>query len=143
MRHVGTGRCGVSGCCKPALFLFIAFVACLEQPADLKPTIELLVATQGHAQQQAIHTLCQHGRSALPAIEALFHRPDPKARRAAFLALRQLDLTETAPLLGHLAQFDQDPDIREQARTLLEHWAASPGAKGQAAKRALVTAESP
>lgn len=114
--------------------------ACLEQPVDLKPSVELLVTSSGEVQEGALRTLLSHGRAALPPLEAVLHRTEPRARRAAVMALRRLGLDETAPLLGHVAQFDTDPSIRKEARTVLEHWAAEKSPRGTAAQRALFAA---
>ncbi len=117
-------------------------VACLEQPADLKPSIELLATASGDVQEQALRTIASHGRAALPAIEAVMHRKEPKARHAGVLALRRLGFAETAPLLGHIAQFDADRNIRQEARTVLTHWASEKNPRGQAAQKALFAAAS-
>ena len=124
----------------PSLAVFL--VACLEQPADLRPSIELLTTSSGEVQEQALRTLTSHGRAALPALEAVMHRTDPKARHAGVLALRRLGLSETAPLLGHVAQFDADRSIRREARTVLERWAAEKNPRAEAAQKALFAAAS-
>jgi HEAT repeat protein len=114
--------------------------ACLEQPVDLKASVELLVTSSGEVQEQALRTLLSHGRTALPPLEALLHRAEPRARRSALLALRRLGLAETAPLLAHVAQFDSDLSIRREARTVLERWAAEKSPRGEAAQQALFAA---
>ncbi len=122
------------------LALSTLLVACLEQPADLKASVELLTTSSGEVQEQALRTLLAHGRAALPALEAVLHRPDPRARHAGVVALRRLGLAETAPLLGHVAQFDPDLGIRREARTQLEKWAAEKSARGESAQKALFLA---
>jgi hypothetical protein len=114
--------------------------ACLEQPVDLKPSVELLVTSSGEVQEGALRTLLSHGRTALPPLEAVLHRTEPRARRAAVMALRRLGLDETAPLLGHVAQFDSDRTVRREARTVLERWAAEKGPRGDLAQNALFVA---
>ena len=118
----------------------VLLVGCLEQPADLKASIELVTTSSGEVQEQALRTLLAHGRAALPALEAVLHRPDPRARHAGVVALRRLGLAETAPLLGHVAQFDPDLGIRREARTQLEKWAAEKSARGESAQKALFLA---
>jgi len=122
------------------LLLGVFLGACLEQPVDLKASVELLVTSSGEVQEQALRTLVSHGRTALPPLEALLHRTEPRARRSALLALRRLGLAETAPLLAHVAQFDSDPSIRREARTVLERWSAEKGPRGEAATQALFAA---
>jgi hypothetical protein len=114
--------------------------ACLEQPTDLKPSVELFLTTQGEVQEKALRTLLDSGRAALPPLEAALHRTTPKERRAVLLALRRFGLIETVPLLGHVAQFDADPGVRAEARAVLDRWAAAKGPRGEAAQRALFAA---
>lgn len=118
----------------------VLLTACLEQPVDLKASIELLVTTKGEVEEQALRTLAAHGRAALPSLEAVLHRTDPSARRAAVMALRRLGFAETVPLLGHVAQFDADRTVRREARTVLERWAALRGPRGESAQTALFVA---
>ncbi|MBL8632270.1 MAG: hypothetical protein JNM40_03535 [Myxococcales bacterium] len=123
-----------------SLAMVIGCAACLEQPTDLKPSVELFLTTQGEVQEQALRTLVASGRAALPPLEAALHRTEPKERRAALLALRRLGLHEAVPLLGHVAQFDADASIRADARAVLERWAAEKSPRGEAAQRALFAA---
>lgn len=126
------------GAVSSLLALFLC--ACLEQPMDLKPSVELFLTTQGEVQEKALRTLLGSGRAALPPLEAALHRTEPKERRAALLALRRIGLQETVPLLGHVAQFDADPGVRADARAVLDRWAAEKGPRGEAAKSALFAA---
>ena len=48
--------------------LSVLMVGCLEQPADLKASIELVTTSSGEVQEQALRTLLGHGRAALPAL---------------------------------------------------------------------------
>ena len=73
-----------------AWLLVVLLAACLEQPVDLKASIELLVTTHGEVQEQALRTLASHGRAALPSLEAVLHRTEPSARRSAVSVSRFL-----------------------------------------------------
>ncbi len=123
-----------------SLSVAVCCAACLEQPTDVKPSVELFLTTQGEVQEQALRTIAASGRAALPPLEAALHRNEPKERRAALLALRRLGLAEAVPLLGHVAQFDADASVRDDARAVLDRWAAERGPRGEAAKRALFAA---
>lgn len=112
-------------------------VGCLEQPVDLKPSIELLVSSQGRPQEQALQALCLHGRAALLPLETVLHRNEVPARKAAVLALRRLGLAESAPLLAHVAAFDPEPAVAAEARAVLQSWSSEHTPKGHAARAAL------
>ena len=132
--------CVTSQTLRSAWLMAVLLSACLEQPVDLKASIELLVTTHGEVQEQALRTLASHGRAALPSLEAVLHRTEPSARRSAVMAMRRLGFAETVPLLGHVAQFDSDRTVRREARTVLERWAAEKGPRGESAKNALFVA---
>ena len=84
LRH----RCVTSQTLRSAWLMAVLLSACLEQPVDLKASIELLVTTHGEVQEQALRTLASHGRAALPSLEAVLHRTEPSARRSAVMAMR-------------------------------------------------------
>lgn len=136
LRH----RCASSQTLTSAWLMAVLLSACLEQPVDLKASVELLVSTHGEVQEQALRTLASHGRAALPSLEAVLHRTEPSARRSAVMAMRRLGFAETVPLLGHVAQFDSDRTVRREARTVLERWAAEKGPRGDLAQNALFVA---
>ena len=80
------------------------------------------------------HERNRTSRAALPYLEAALHRVAAPGRRNIVTALRRLALPESTALLGHLAAFDADPQVRAEAYHTLELWAAaSPGARAPAA----------
>lgn len=102
---------------------------CDEPTADLRSAVELLAAERGEVAERAYQRIEPRGRTALPYLEAALHRVAAPGRRNIVIALRRLALSESTSLLGHLAAFDTDPQVRAEAYHTLESWAAAqPGA---------------
>jgi len=121
------------------LALAVAVSGCDEPTADLRSSVELLTAERGEVAERAYQRIERHGRTALPYLEAALHRVAPPGRRSVVTALRRLALPESAALLGHIAAFDADPQVRAEAYSTLEAWAADgrPTAAATAARTAL------
>ncbi len=104
--------------------------SCDEPTADLRSAVELLAAERGEVAERAYGRIGPRGRTALPYLEAALHRVAAPGRRNIVIALRRLALPESTSLLGHLAAFDADPQVRAEAYHTLEAWAAAqPGTR--------------
>lgn len=99
--------------------------SCDEPTADLRSAVELLAAERGEVADRAYQRIEPRGRTALPYLEAALHRVAAPGRRNIVIALRRLALPESTSLLGHLAAFDADPQVRAEAYHTLESWAAA------------------
>src|SRR5207237_10745296 len=91
--------------------------------------------------QRALERVVLRGQEALPVIEAVLPGAPPHGRRTLVMALRRIGLAEAAPLLGHLAAFDEDAGVRMEARWTLRGWVAAGGERAQAAAAALRKAD--
>lgn len=106
--------------------------------------VQLLASSQGELADKALRGLIERnlGRSALPYLETALHRAPPAGRRNLVVAMRRLGLAEAAPLLGHVAAFDEDEATAREACRTLSLWASdrgkyAPFERGQAARSAL------
>lgn len=111
--------------------------ACSEPNPDLRSAVLLYTQGHGEVQEQSFAQLARHGRRALPALEAALHVSDAPGRRAVVRALQRLELPEAAPLLGHLAAFDPEAEVREASYRVLLEWSAVPSPRREPARAAV------
>ncbi len=104
---------------------------------EIGSAVQLLTTTEGDLAEQALKRLVRHGRTALPYLEAALHHASPSGRRHAAMAMRSLGLAETAPLLGHMAAFDEDLYTAGEAWRTLSLWSSERGPRGVSARAAL------
>ena len=104
----------------------LTLAGCDEPATNLRSAVELLAAERGEVAERAYQRIEPHGRAALPYLEAALHRVAAPGRRNIVIALRRLALPESTALLGHLAAFDADPQVRAESYRTLEVWAAAP-----------------
>ena len=120
----------------------LGLVGCDEPTSDLRSAVALLAAENGEVAERAWERVEHHRRVALPYLEAALHQVAPAGRRNIIVALRRLALPESAALVGHVAAFDTDAQVRTEAYRTLESWASTtrqPGRPevGPAARSAL------
>lgn len=121
--------------------LCLLFLSCQDNDAEVRQAVRLLCEEQGEVARRALLRLVPHGPAALMPIEAALHTAPPAGRRNLVLALRRIGSAESAPLLGHLAAYDDDPLVRMEARFTLGLWLAEGGPRGAAARAALRKAD--
>jgi hypothetical protein len=119
---------GLSGC-QPA--------AIEGEGLEIGGSVQLLTAAQGELAERAMRRLQPHGRTALPYLEAALHHAPPAGRRHLVIAIRRIGLAESAPLLGQVAAFDEDPDTVREAWGTLSVWAGERVPRGAWARAAL------
>ena len=61
------------------------------------------------------------------------HTASPTGKKNLILALRKIGDVEAVPLLGHMAQFEPNADVRREAEWTLKSWAADGAAKAAGA----------
>jgi HEAT repeat protein len=119
--------------------------ACEEHNPDLRSAVQLYTTdhreVRSEVKERAFRELARYGRRALPALEASLHVVDPPGRRSVVQALERLEYPETAALLGHLAAFDSDEEVRAAAYRVLVEWAAVPSPRRAPARAALQKAD--
>lgn len=104
---------------------------------EIGSAVQLLATTQGELAEQALRRLVPHGRAVLPYLEAAFHTAPASGRRNLVVTLRRLGLSESAPLLAHIAAYDENLATARDARQTLNLWASERGPRGEAAKKVL------
>jgi hypothetical protein len=105
----------------------------------MRTLVTVIVTTDGREAANATDRLVAYGRRGLVMLEAALHTAPPPGRRRLIRAIRQLGDEDGAPLLGHVARFDDDEAVRAEARAALESWASDGRipARAAAATRAL------
>ena len=106
---------------------------------EARGNVTLLLHQEGAEARAAGERLAKMGRRAIPTIEAALHTADPGGRKSLIVVLRQIGDGEAIPLLRHLAAFDADASVRQEAEWTLKQWAAdaSNGARAEKSKAAL------
>jgi len=107
------------------------------QGVEIGSAVQLLSSARGDLAEQALRRLLLHGRDALPYFEAALHGATPAGRRNLVIGLRRIGLSESAPLLGHIAAFDADRATAREAWQTLNLWASERSERGLAARTAL------
>ncbi len=109
--------------------------------AEMRGAVQLLTDEQGELASRAADQLKPHGARALTYIETALHTAPPVGRRNLVMAMRRIGAAEAAPLMGHLAAYDEDAGVRLEARWTLKQWMAAGGLRGEAARAALRKAD--
>jgi hypothetical protein len=112
----------------------LAPVACNDADDDIRANVTLLCNHEGALATAAAEHLQRYGRRAIPMIEGAMHTASPTGKKNLILALRKIGDAEAVPLLGHMAQFEPNPDVRREAEWTLRGWAADGSAKERAEK---------
>jgi len=115
--------------------LLVAPAACNDADDDIRANVTLLCNHEGALATAAAEHLQRYGRKAIPTIEAAMHTASPTGKKNLILALRKIGDVEAVPLLGHMAQFEPNADVRREAEWTLRGWAAE-GASPERAARA-------
>lgn len=109
-------------------FVLIALVAaapaCNDADDDIRANVTLLCNHEGALATAAADHLARYGRRAIPTIEAAMHTASATGKKNLIFALRRIGDVEAVPLLGHLAQFEPNADVRREAEWTLRQWAA-------------------
>ena len=114
--------------------LLVAPAACNDADDDIRANVTLLCNHEGALATAAAEHLQRYGRKAIPTIEAAMHTASPTGKKNLILALRKIGDVEAVPLLGHMAQFEPNADVRREAEWTLRGWAADGNAKERADK---------
>jgi len=114
--------------------LAVAPAACNEADDDIRANVTLLCNHEGALATAAADHLARYGRRAIPTIEAAMHTASPTGKKNLILALRKIGDVEAVPLLGHIAQFEPNADVRREAEWTLRQWAADDKAKERAVR---------
>lgn len=109
-----------------------------EKTLEIGGAVQLLAATKsdlsGPLASDAFVRIEKGGSSALPYLEAALHTATPSGRRHLVAAIARLGLADSAPLLGHIAAFDDDKATAHAAFRTLSLW------KSERSRRALLAA---
>ena len=108
--------------------------ACNDADADIHANVTLLCNHEGVLATAAADHLARYGRRAIPTIEAAMHTATTTGKKNLILALRQIGDAEAVPLLGHLAQFEPNADVRHEADSTLRQWAVDGKLPARAAR---------
>lgn len=108
-----------------------------EHGLEIGSAVQLLSTTQGELAEQSLRRLLPHGRAALPYLEAALHTAKGVGRKNLVVALRRLGLSESVPLLGHLAAYDEDRIVAREAWQTLELWSSERSPRGDSARQVL------
>jgi hypothetical protein len=114
--------------------MLVAPAACNDADDDIRANVTLLCNHEGALATAAAEHLQRYGRKAIPTIEAAMHTATPTGKKNLILALRKIGDAEAVPLLGHMAQFEPNADVRREAEWTLRGWAADGNAKERADK---------
>jgi hypothetical protein len=120
--------------CSWVLLALLVGPACSDAEDDIRANVTLLCNHEGALATAAADHLARYGRRAIPTIEAAMHTATPTGKKNLILALRKIGDDEAVPLLGHLAQFEPNADVRREAEWTLRQWAADDKAKERAAR---------
>ena len=124
-------------------WLVVAAPACNDADDDIRANVTLLCNHEGALATAAADHLARYGRRAIPTIEAAMHTATATGKKNLILALRKIGDEESVPLLGHIARFEPNPDVRREAEWTLRQWAgdAKTPARATRAKQAVRTLE--
>ena len=109
--------------------------ACSDAEDDIRANVTLLCNHEGVLATAAADHLTRYGRRAIPTIESAMHTASATGKKNLILALRKIGDVEAVPLLGHLAEFEPNADVRREADWTLRGWAAD-AKDAKAAERA-------
>jgi HEAT repeat protein len=114
--------------------LLAAAPACSDNDDDIRANVTLLCEHEGVLATAAAEHLARYGRKAIPTIEAAMHTATSTGKKNLVMALRKIGDAEAVPLLAHMAQFEESPDVRREADWTLRQWAADSKSPDRAAK---------
>lgn len=119
--------------------LLAAAPACNDADDDIRANVTLLCNHEGALATAAADHLARYRRRAIPTIEGAMHTASPTGKKNLILALRKIGDVEAVPLLGHIAQFEPNADVRREAEWTLRQWAgdAAHGERAAKAKQAV------
>jgi hypothetical protein len=130
--------------CPYLLFaLLVAAPACNDTDDDIRANVTLLCNHEGALATAAADHLARYGRRAIPTIEAAMHTATATGKKNLILALRKIGDDDAVPLLGHIARFEPNADVRREAEWTLRQWAGDDKTPARAtkAKQAVRTIE--
>lgn len=110
--------------CPFVLAVLLLAPACNDADDDIRANVTLLCNHEGALATAAAEHLTRYGRKAIPTIESAMHTASPTGKKNLILALRKIGDAEAVPLLGHLAEFEPNADVRREAEWTLKGWAA-------------------
>ena len=108
--------------------------ACNDVDDDVHANVTLLCNHEGTLAQAAADHLQRYGKRAIPTIEGAMHTASATGKKNLILALRKIGDVEAIPLLGHIAEFEPNADVRREAEWTLRQWAADDKAGERAAR---------
>ena len=114
--------------------IMVGPAACNDADDDIRANVTLLCNHEGALATAAAEHLQRYGRRAIPTIEGAMHTASPTGKKNLILALRKIGDAEAVPLLGHIAQFEPNVDVRREAEWTLRGWAADGSARERADK---------
>jgi hypothetical protein len=121
--------------CSFVLLLALAGTpACNDAEDDIRANVTLLCNHEGALATAAAEHLARYGRRAIPMIEGAMHTASATGKKNLILALRKIGDGEAVPLLGHIAEFEPNEDVRREAEWTLKGWAADGKASDRAAR---------
>ena len=115
-------------------FVVVGAAACNDADDDIRANVTLLCNHEGALATAAAEHLARYGRRAIPTIEAAMHTATPTGKKNLILALRKIGDVEAVPLLGHIAQFEPNADVRREAEWTLRQWAGEEQGKERAVR---------
>jgi hypothetical protein len=113
--------------------LCAAAPACNDADDDIRANVTLLCNHEGALATAAADHLARYGRRAIPTIEAAMHTATATGKKNLILALRKIGDDEAVPLLGHIARFEPNADVRREAEWTLRQWAGDAKSPARAA----------
>ncbi len=121
--------------CSFVLLLALAGTpACNDADDDIRANVTLLCNHEGALAMAAAEHLQRYGKRAIPTIEGAMHTASATGKKNLILALRKIGDVEAVPLLGHLAEFEPNADVRREAEWTLRQWAADDKAAERATR---------
>jgi hypothetical protein len=116
--------------------------ACGPSPdEDIRGQVTLLLHQEGAPAQAASARLVAHGKRAIPTIESAMHTATPAGKKNLIVVLRQIGDEAAIPLLGHIAVYEPEEDVRKEALFTLQGWAKESNARGEKSRAALRNAD--
>jgi len=127
--------------CLTALALWLAAAfgagACEDDSyQDIGGEIRILASRNDALVPPATLRLARFGRRAIPQIEIALHTASPTGKAHLVHALERIGDAEAIPVLRHFAAYDPVPEVRAACGDVLERWAWTRDARGEAARRA-------
>jgi hypothetical protein len=121
--------------CSFVLLLALAGTpACNDADDDIRANVTLLCNHEGALAMAAAEHLQRYGKRAIPTIEAAMHTASATGKKNLILGLRKIGDVEAVPLLGHIAEFEPNADVRREAEWTLRQWAADDKAAERATR---------